>query len=279
MPSMYGHDLMKVGRIDEAIVYFSKTDSLERAYYAVEKMEPWLDWHHGHNMTLLAMSYQYQGQMQKAETLFKQVANLKPALPDLAFYNKKDYPEFLLQNTRIKEAVFMAESMRQAATAPERVLGCSFAGRGYLQLGQVEKARQALQEAEGQMGAVQKALPTMPGMVPYFIQPYVDLLKAELALRTPTTRQEGLAQLRAFQKTARAATSPDGWIESLYRLEAIATLAQQIGDRSFAEESAKQLQEHDAKYPGSYYAQALVEEKKGDVAQAKNVCASSSRLV
>lgn len=266
---MYGHDLMKVGRIDEAIHYFSKADSLERAYYAAERMEPSLDWHHAHNMTLLAMCYQYQGQMQKAEALFKQVAGLTPFLADLAFYFKKDYPEFLFSNNRTTEAIGLAEVMRRAATAAERVTGCSFAGRGYLQIGQPEKAKEALREAEGQMEEVRKAMPSMPGMVPYFVQPYVDLLRAELALRTPATRQEGVTQLRTFQKMARAATSPDGWIESLYRLEAIATLARQIGDLSFAEESARLLTEHDGQYPGSHYAQALVEEKKGNAAGAK----------
>ncbi len=274
---MYGHDLMKVGRIDEAIGYFSRTDSLENAYYAAEKMEPWLDWHHPHNMTLLAMCYQYQGQMQKAEALFKQVASLPPVLTDMAFYYKKDYPEFLLSNNRTPEALRMAESMRKASTAAERVMGCSFAGRAYLQLGQVDRAKTALGEAEGQMGEVQKALPTMPGMVFFVVQPYVDLLKAELAVRVPATHEEGLKQLRAFQKTARAATGPDGWIESLYRLEAIAALARQIGDLAFAEESAQLLAQHDRQYPGAHYAQASVEERKGNSAQAKRLYGEAAK--
>lgn len=274
---MYGHDLMKVGRIDEAIGYFTKTDSLENAYYAAEKMDPWLDWHHPHNMTLLAMCYQYQGQMQKAEALFKQVANLTPMLPDLAFYYKKDYPEFLFSNGRTGEALRVAESMRKASTAAERVMGCSFAGRAYLQTGQLDQAKAALSEAEGQMDQVQKAWPAMPGMVAFVVQPYVDLLKAELALRVPATHGEGLKQLRTFQKTARAATSPDGWIESLYRLEAIAALARQTGDLTFAEESAKLLAQHDRQYPGAHYAQAAIEEKKGHAAQAKRLYAAAAK--
>jgi hypothetical protein len=84
-----------------------------------------------------------------------------------------------------------------------------------------------------------------------------------------------LAQLRAFQKTARAATSPDGWIESLYRLEAIAALARQMDDLAFAEEAAKVLNEHDQMYPGAYFAQAFVAEKKGNVTEAKKMYAEA----
>lgn len=71
---MWGHDLRRVGRIDEAIVQFLKTDSLERAYYKAEKIDPSFDWHHGHNLDLLATCYQHKGQVRLAEKTMREAA-------------------------------------------------------------------------------------------------------------------------------------------------------------------------------------------------------------
>lgn len=274
---MYGHDLMKVGRMDEAITYFSKTDSLEQAYYASEDIEPWMDWHHGHNMTMLALCYQYQGQMQKAENLLKEVASLRPFVPDLAFYNRKHYPAFLMSTGRMDEAMAFVQRMTHASTAAERALGYSFAGRIHLQKGQETKAKEALQAAQAQMPEIQKAFPAMPGMVAFLMGPYINLLKAQLALREPKSYGEGLAQMKAFQQKARRATSPDGWIEALFQLEDIAQMALQTGDIAFAEESARLLYEHDPQYPGALFSRAIVAEKKKEKADAKKLYAQAAK--
>ena len=70
---MHGHDLRRVGRIDEAIAEFDAADALETAYFAAEQIPVEYDWHYQHNLDLLATSYQYVGQMAKAEELFKRV--------------------------------------------------------------------------------------------------------------------------------------------------------------------------------------------------------------
>jgi tetratricopeptide (TPR) repeat protein len=69
---MWAHDLRRVGRIDEAIDQFQKADQLERAYYEKEKIDPQLDWHHGHNLDLLAACYQHKGQMKLAEKTMRE---------------------------------------------------------------------------------------------------------------------------------------------------------------------------------------------------------------
>jgi len=51
---MYAHELRCVGRIADAIQFFLKADTLERAYYQRENIPPVLDWHHSHNVALLA---------------------------------------------------------------------------------------------------------------------------------------------------------------------------------------------------------------------------------
>jgi hypothetical protein len=89
-----GHDL-GVGRVDDAIRQFLKADSLERAYYAAEKLDPALDWHHGHNLTLLATCYEHKGQMKLAEKTLRESAALAPVSAYRAF-NMRELPNFLI---------------------------------------------------------------------------------------------------------------------------------------------------------------------------------------
>ena len=74
---MWGHDLRRVGRLDEAIAAFTRTYELENAYYAAEKIPPELNWHHVHNLDLLETSYEHKGQMRKAESLLREAVALR----------------------------------------------------------------------------------------------------------------------------------------------------------------------------------------------------------
>jgi hypothetical protein len=53
---MHGHNLRRVGRIDEAIAEFGAADALESAYVAAEQIPVEYDWHYQHNLDLLATS-------------------------------------------------------------------------------------------------------------------------------------------------------------------------------------------------------------------------------
>src|SRR6185295_20254490 len=68
---MLGHDLRRTGRVDEAITEFRAADALAASYFKAEGIAPGLDWHYQHNLDLLATTYQYAGEMKKAEPLFK----------------------------------------------------------------------------------------------------------------------------------------------------------------------------------------------------------------
>ena len=54
---MHGHELRRTGRITEAIAQFEAADKLQRDYLAKEKIAAEFDWHHAHNLDLLAASY------------------------------------------------------------------------------------------------------------------------------------------------------------------------------------------------------------------------------
>src|SRR5437763_179446 len=92
---MHGHALMRTGRTEEAIGEFLKTKELEENYYRSEKIPASYDWHHAHNLILLAMSYQSLGQMKSAEALFHEAFS-SSAYTDFLEYNRKCWPEFLL---------------------------------------------------------------------------------------------------------------------------------------------------------------------------------------
>jgi tetratricopeptide (TPR) repeat protein len=92
---MHGHELRRAGRPAEAATQFEIADKLQRDYFAREKVAADLDWHHTHNLDLLATTYQYLGQMKKAEPLFKQSFGL-PSNLLVQIINKREWPAFLL---------------------------------------------------------------------------------------------------------------------------------------------------------------------------------------
>src|SRR6187402_3494825 len=107
---MHGHELRRLGRISEAIARFEAADKLQRDYMAREKIAAELDWHHAHNLDLLAASYQYTGQMRKAEALLKQSFNIPTNLLVQAV-NKREWPAFLLARNRPAEALAAAKTL------------------------------------------------------------------------------------------------------------------------------------------------------------------------
>src|ERR687884_471740 len=84
---MYGHDLRRVGRVGDAIAQFRRADQLEMDYYKAENIPSQFDWHHEHNLDLLATSYQHQGQMKEAERIMRQAFTI-PSMQDTLEFNK-----------------------------------------------------------------------------------------------------------------------------------------------------------------------------------------------
>jgi len=66
----------------------------------------------------------------------------------------------------------------------------------------------------------------------------------------------------------RALPGPDAWTQSLFRLEALARSARQVGDWPLAARMAQLMLEHDPNYAGTHYALALVAQHDGNVATA-----------
>lgn len=270
---MWGHDLRRVGRIDDAIAAFEKTDALERAYYAAEKIPASLDWHHVHNLDLLATAHQHKGQMLKAEAILREAAAL-PAPTEYQEFNQKALPVFLLGRGRWREALDALQAFTSGKWASTRAVGHALSGHALLALGRTAEARQALAGAEREL----QALPTLAGGINVSrgsVQPYIDTLRGEMLLRE--SNPEGRVLLRDVERRLRALPGPDAWIQALFRLESIARTARDVGDWELAESTAREMLDHDAAYAGSHLALALAAQHRGDREEAARAFAAAAR--
>jgi tetratricopeptide (TPR) repeat protein len=272
---MWGHDLRRVGRVDDAIAQFLKADSLERAYHAAEQMEPAFDWHHGHNLDLLAQCYQHKGQMKVAEATMRQAAALGEVDARSAFAHR-ELPNFLIHRTRYDEALEAAQQMTRSEFAQARAAGHALAGQARIALGRIEEARADLDAAQREL---EKVPLVAPGVTPRrsTVEPWVESLRGELLLRTGKT-EEGREVIKRVQSAHRAVLGPDAWSQTLFLLESMARSARELGDWDLAEFTARQMLEHDPAYGGTHLALALVLEHAGDAAGAAREFAEAERL-
>jgi tetratricopeptide (TPR) repeat protein len=262
---MWGHDLRRVGRVDDAITQFLKVNSLEREYYAKENLSPSLDWHHGHNLDLLATCYEHKGQMKLTEKTMREAASLE-AVDAYRAFNARELPNFLIHRGRYQEALEAARAMTRTSYPQSRAAGHSLAGQALIGLGRVPEASEELEAARQELQAVPLVA---AGLVPRrsAVQPWVEALEGEILLRTGEGAR-GRAQLKSVQQAMRAIPGPDAWSQALFRLESMARSAREVGDWDLAEFTAKQMLDHDAAYGGSHFAMALVLQHQGDTAGA-----------
>jgi tetratricopeptide (TPR) repeat protein len=255
---MHGHSLRRVGRIDEAIDEFAAADALESAYFAAEKVPVDYDWHYQHNLDLLATSYQYNGQMAKAEALLKTSFAI-PSQLLVQEFNKREWPVFLLARGRPREALDAAKVLAAHRSPVVSATGHVMAGHALLALGQ-------FQASADEANAALRLMRTAPDGAAMVATP-LQVLQGEFFLRTGQ-KDKGRAALEEAAKKVRAPPGPDAWTQALFTLEAIARAAREAGDWDFAGWAARQMLEHDPNYAGSHLALALVAEHQGDARTA-----------
>ena len=269
---MYGHDLRRVGRVEEAIAEFRKAYEIEKAYYAAEKIPAGIDWHHPHNLDLLAGCHQHQGQMRTAEAYMRESLAIASVMEGREF-NKKEWPGFLLALGRNEEALEAARELTRGRWPSTRAVGHVLAGQALAVTGRLGAARDELLAAEKSLSEVGAPAGTSRSAV----DPYVDGLRGELLLREGR-RAEAAPLLKDVQRRIRAVPGPDAWTEALYRLESIARAAREAGDWDLAAYTAEEMREHDPAYAGTRYALALVAEQRGDTAAAGREFAAAVEL-
>jgi tetratricopeptide (TPR) repeat protein len=256
---MHGHELRRLGRINEAIAKFEAADKLQRDYMAREKIAAELDWHHAHNLDLLAASYQYIGQMKKAETLLKQSFNLPTNLLVQAV-NKREWPAFLIARNRPAEALAAAQ---QLLAHPNLVVQAT----GHIEAGFAQLAMNKPADAAASSNAALKALRSAQG-AQGLAAIALEALQGEYLLRTAQRDKGRQVMERAAQKWG-GLPGPDAWTQSLFRLEALARAARSVGDWTFAARLSQLMLEHDPNYAGTHYALGLVAQHDGNAATAR----------
>jgi tetratricopeptide (TPR) repeat protein len=265
---MRGHDLRQLGRTEEAIQEFLKTEELENAYYLAENIPARYDWHHAHNLMLLAMSYQSLGQMKLAETAFREAFSL-PAYNDLAEFNRRSWPEFLLDRGRPQEALDASQDLIKSRWALGRFAGHTTAGRALLALNRMGDAKTELSLAEEESEHVPAAV---LGMLPN-----AGALHAEILLREKNWDKAN-PLMNEIEGKIGMVPGPDAWCEALFELESIARVARQVGDWELAESTAQKMIQHDPSYAGGYYILGLAAEHRGDAGAAKQEFATADKL-
>jgi tetratricopeptide (TPR) repeat protein len=256
---MHGHELRGVGRTEEAIQFFLKAEALENAYYQRENVAPSLDWHHAHNLSLLASAYQYEGQLHLAERYFTEERQLTP-FTQYAAFNRKDWPEFLLNRGDFARAVEAAKEMARSTSPLSRVAGHCLAGVALVAL-----HRNA--EAEVELAAAKTDSTTLNRPDAGAVSPYLDLLQLVLMYGRGSPA-DAAPLINRISQYARLATSADSWSQGLFRVEVLSTLARQAGQWEIAEQLADLMLAVDPSYGGSHYAKALAAEHRGDRAVA-----------
>ena len=263
---MLGHDLRRAGRVADAITEFESADRLQRAYFARENIPAPYDWHHHHNLDLLAQSYAYVGRMAKAETTFHASFDLPSNLVTQLF-NKREWPAFLRSRGRLDEALSAA---RVLIAHPHPLIQAT----GHIETGFVLAARNAAPDAATSFNTALRMLRGNPEGAPLAADALLAL-QGELALRT-AARDKGRATLEEVARRVRAKPGPDNWAQALFTLEAMARLARQVGDWELADRLARHMLEHDAGYAGSHYALGFVLDRAGDAAGARNAFAEAA---
>jgi tetratricopeptide (TPR) repeat protein len=265
---MHGHDLRWVGRTEEAIAEFERADQLEENYYRSENIPARFDWHHIHNLSLLAMCYETLGQMKSAEKVFREAFAL-PVYNDVAEFNRREWPEFLLSRGRDEEALAAAQELANGQWPMGRFAGHTAAGQALLRLNRLDEARSELSLAEQELEHVPSSVAAQ--------LPDAGLLNAEIMLSQGHTEKSN-ALFRDIEKKIRSVPGPDSWSEALFQLESIANIAREAGDWDLAEFTAHEMIEHDPSYAGGYYVLGLADENRAAQSSAREQFVQAEKL-
>src|SRR5436190_18059163 len=265
---MHGHELLRTGRTEEAIVEFLKTKELEDSYYRVEKIPAQYDWHHAHNLQLLALAFQSLGQMKSASKLFQE-AFASAAYTEFLEYNRRAWPEFLLNRGRYEEALEASRELTNSPWAMARLAGHTLAGQALLALNRINDAKDELHAAE-------RESESLPPRVAAAL-PYPTVLRADILFRE-NQAQDAEPLLIDVQKSILAMPGPDAWSAATFQLETIAQHARDAGDWKLASFSAQNMMKHNPNYGGGYYAMALVARHAKDSAAESQLLASAQKF-
>jgi len=242
---MHGHILLRLNRTQEAIAEFRRADELELAYFRTENIAPQYDWQYHHNLDLLGVAYQYAGEMRQAEAVLRRSFEL-PSIEFSQELNESAWPMLLLLEGQTDQAQAAAKELMGRADPVVQALGHLMASRIAMRLGHLDDA---IEEGDRALHLLRE---TPDGGV---LLPELELVQGEFRLRKRQT-EKGRAMLLDGISKLRADPSADRWTQNLLRIEAVETLARDLGDWVLAGDVANQMQQIAPGYAGTHYALA-----------------------
>jgi tetratricopeptide (TPR) repeat protein len=255
---MHGHSLRRLGRAAEAIAEFRAADRLHREAAARDGLAAADDRHYAHNLDLLGLSLQHQGQLKAAEPVLKQSFALPTTLL-VQLVNKREWPRFLVIRGRLDEALAAAGTLisdrHPAAQAT-----------GHVEAGFVHLAARRYADAAAASNAALKAV-KQAGPTAGLVMTSLKRLQGEFLLRT-AARDKGRAAMSEAAAALGAARGPDNWSEALFALEAMTRTAREVGDWELAARLSQQMIDHDPAYGGSHFERGMVARHDGRDADA-----------
>lgn len=268
---MWGHDLRRGAQIDKAIEVFTKADQIERDYYENDGIDAMYDWHHAHNLDLLAGSYQYMGKIEDAAALYRQIFDMKMS-PERRDSIKRAAVNFLIDRSMWDEAekatASLARSPYEEMKPWSQLLGAEIAlGRG-----DKAKAAAAVEAAKSGTETLDRESLAYIGL-----KRGLGQMAAALELKGGGSQDARNLYVKAIADM-RAVLGPDAWIQALYGLERIAQMARRAGDWELAKIATENMMDHDPAYGGSHYAAALLAAHHGDRATERAALEKARQL-
>ncbi len=257
---MHGHILLRLNRTPEAIAEFRRADELELAYFRTENIAPEYDWQYHHNLDLLGVAYQYAGEMRQADTVLRRSFEL-PSIEFSQELNESAWPMLLLLQGRTEQAQSAAKDLMGRADPVVQALGHLMASRIVMRLGHADDA---IEQGDRALHLLREA-PNGGGGV---LLPELELVQGEFLLRKGQS-EKGRAMLRDGVSKLRADPAADRWTQSLLRIEAVETLARDLGGWALAGDVANQMRQFAPSYAGTHYALATEAEHAGNADAAR----------
>ena len=249
---MFGHVLPRLGRWKEALAQFTKADEIEETYAREEQLRPGDDWHHMHNLQLLAFTDLRLGRYLDAEKTFRR-AFATPAYIAYRGAAQASLAEYLLLRGRLAEALDAASALGASdRTVAARAAGAAVEGEILLALGRVEDAGAASRRARAAFEEGKRA--ATAGDAAYLDQvlaPPVEQLEVEIELRGTDAAS---AEAKILKVADGLAANPrfDAWGEGLFRLERIAEEARRAGRAGLTVDIYARMRKIDPDYePGT----------------------------
>lgn len=231
---MLGHVLPRLGKWSEARDQFLKADALERAYVRTEKVAPEEDWHHGHNLHLLAAVYLHLGEDKKAEAAYREAFDLQERGPLAGAYGGP-YVQYLLLRGRNQEALDAALALQKRPSEVAALMGSALAGEALLGLGRDDEARRQLAATTELAAQVQAKLADTryARFLPVVTVQYVEILRGRLLLRSPHP-EEGDAVMLALADEVGGNPRLDAWASGVLRVDRGIADAERLGRKDLA---------------------------------------------